>query len=251
MRVRLARRCVGQPRLPACREACPQLHAVEMRTCSRLAHDGQPAPRRDLSARPCSSRLHAALESSEELRAEHEQLTQVAVRRRHTPAHVQRMLHTPACTSWCGALCSGACARAPRQRARAAPTLLLPHMSATLTSAREAKAAHAELSPERAEKQALAQRSCSHLQRQQANARAEERVHPLPPYVRAAPRLAHAPAQKHARRVTCADCRPALWRRSSGALPAKRAECARARRGALRASGQHCAVERDSLVSLQ
>ena len=77
MRVRLARRRVGQPRLPACREACPQLHAVEKRTRSRLAHDGQPAPRRDLSTRPCSSRLHAALESSEELRAEHEQLTQV------------------------------------------------------------------------------------------------------------------------------------------------------------------------------
>ena len=77
MRVRLARRRVGQPQLHACREACPQLHAVEMRTCSRLAHDGQPAPRRDLSARPCSSRLHAALESTEELRAEHEQLTQV------------------------------------------------------------------------------------------------------------------------------------------------------------------------------
>ena len=227
MRVRLARRRVGQPQLHACREACPQLHAVEMRTCSRLAHDGQPAPRRDLSARPCSSRLHAALESTEELRAEHEQLTQVAVRRRHTPAHVQRMLHTPACTSWCGAVCSGACARAPRQRARAAPTLLLPHMSATLSSAREAKAAHAELSPERAEKQALAQRSCSHLQRQQANARAEERVHPLPPY---------RPCRASTCTCTCTeactrtDCRSALWRRSSGALPAKRAEYARARR---------------------
>ena len=162
----------------------------------------------------------------------------VAVRRRHTPAHVQRMLHTPACTSWCGAGCSGACARAPRQRARAAPTLLLPHMSATLTSAREAKAAHAELSPERAEKQALAQRSCSHLQRQQANARAEERVHPLPPYVRAAPRLAHAPAQKHAHAQTAAQHCGAEARarcpRSVQSMPVRAARCAESFRSALR-----------------
>ena len=248
MRVRLARRRVGQPQLHACREACPQLHAVEMRTCSRLAHDGQPAPRRDLSARPCSSRLHAALESTEELRAEHEQLTQVAVRRRHTPAHVQRMLHTPACTSWCGALCSGACARAPRQRARAAPTLLLPHMSATLSSAREAKAAPSCRQSEQRSKHSHNGHAPICSGSRQTRAQRNECIHFLRT-VRAAPRLAHAPAQKHAHAQT--DCRSALWRRSSGALPAKRAECARARRGALRASGQHCAVERDSLVSLQ
>ena len=161
----------------------------------------------------------------------------VAVRRRHTPAHVQRMLHTPACTSWCGALCSGACARAPRQRARAAPTLLLPHMSATLSSAREAKAAPSCRQSEQKSKHSHNGHAPICSGSRQTRAQRSECIHFLRT-VRAAPRLAHAPAQKHAHAQTAAQHCGAEARarcpRSVQSMPVRAARCAESFRSALR-----------------